>query len=581
MTDQPSSSGTRTETIATAICFALPLVLYALTAARTVQGGDSGELGLIGLLGGVAHPPGYPLYSVLARLGAHLFFGPPFYRVALVSSCLGAAAVAVLQRVAWRISGDLFASTAAALLFAVAPIPWRLAGIPEVFALHALATATLLLLSLRLAEAGDDTVRREAFLLGLAGGLGLSNHLSIIWCAPVVVWALIRAFQPGRRGAILLRVACGGLVGLLPYAALPIFARSAPPGAVVWGDVRTWHGFVDHVLRQQYGTLQLSGRGGAFFHLDPVLDLMRSIGAQYAYVFALVAAVGVVVLFRRGAPFAVALITAFLLAGPLFASRFNFPPPRILALELEQRFHLMPALLMVPFIAAGLASVAKVLRPALQVTVLVGILGLQILGNYGQANWKRDTFIQRYVTEAVSHVDPDSVLVGSTDTIGPAVRWVTQVERVRPDVHYMDINLVRLPWYQSLISREIQGLPSLPADWPRWRLAFTMATRHPTYVFIWDDIDRNLLSVAGRGLVDRIVRPGAAWEPLKSEEAHLLDATSHLGDLSERPIDAQSGVLRHVLALRWVNLGQRFGTAGDDEGARRCVERGRAIEPAE
>src|SRR4051812_1979972 len=140
----------------TFLCFVLALSLYVWTAARTVQGGDAGEFGLIGILGGIAHPPGYPLYSLLARLAGVLPFGPPFYRVALASAVCGAASVALVRRVTWRWSGHRFASIATALVYATAPLSWRLAGIPEVFTLHALLVAALLLAALRLVESAPD-----------------------------------------------------------------------------------------------------------------------------------------------------------------------------------------------------------------------------------------------------------------------------------------------------------------------------------------------------------------------------------------------------------------------------------------
>ena len=268
-----AAASIRETRLATWLCFVLPLTLYALTAARTIQGGDSGEYGLIGMIGGVAHPPGYPLYSLLIRIGAHLFPGPPFLRVALVSALCGAAAVAVVQRAALLFSGDLFASVAAALVFAVSRTQWRLAGIPEVFAMNALLAATVLLLAMR--------VRRgtgEALALGLAFGLGISNHLSIIWCTPLVVWALL------GTPALIQRTLVGAALGLVPYLSLPIMARLAGPGAPVWGHVDTVGGFVDHVLRSEYGTFRLTSAGSAqTFNLAPIKAYFEELPAQFAW----------------------------------------------------------------------------------------------------------------------------------------------------------------------------------------------------------------------------------------------------------------------------------------------------------
>ena len=46
------------------------------------------------------------------------------------------------------------------------------------------------------------------------------------------------------------------LLGLTPYLYLPLSAHYSK-GRWTWGDQRTFHGFVTHVLRQEYGTFNL------------------------------------------------------------------------------------------------------------------------------------------------------------------------------------------------------------------------------------------------------------------------------------------------------------------------------------
>jgi hypothetical protein len=92
------------EILTAMLCFLAPLVAYTLTSARTVQAGDSPEFAMLGVFGGVAHPPGYPLYTLLVRLAAQLPIEPLFFRLSLASALCGAAAVVVLQRVVLRLT---------------------------------------------------------------------------------------------------------------------------------------------------------------------------------------------------------------------------------------------------------------------------------------------------------------------------------------------------------------------------------------------------------------------------------------------------------------------------------------------
>src|SRR4051812_26123567 len=71
------------------------LVVYVLTLSPTVNFVDSGELISVGANAGIAHPPGYPLYTLLIILGGALPFSDRAVGVNLVSALAGALAVAL------------------------------------------------------------------------------------------------------------------------------------------------------------------------------------------------------------------------------------------------------------------------------------------------------------------------------------------------------------------------------------------------------------------------------------------------------------------------------------------------------
>ena len=77
---------------AAAACGVSASVVYALTAAASVGGGDSGELLAEACVGGVAHPPGYGLWLELANIFA-LDPTRAARRASLMSALCGAAAV--------------------------------------------------------------------------------------------------------------------------------------------------------------------------------------------------------------------------------------------------------------------------------------------------------------------------------------------------------------------------------------------------------------------------------------------------------------------------------------------------------
>ncbi|MCK5596783.1 MAG: DUF2723 domain-containing protein, partial [Candidatus Eisenbacteria sp.] len=74
------------------VAFLVPLVIYICTLARAVTFVDSGELSAVAATLGIAHPPGYPLFTLLGRLLSLIPVGTIPFRVGLVSALSAAGA---------------------------------------------------------------------------------------------------------------------------------------------------------------------------------------------------------------------------------------------------------------------------------------------------------------------------------------------------------------------------------------------------------------------------------------------------------------------------------------------------------
>ncbi|HEX9372696.1 MAG TPA: DUF2723 domain-containing protein, partial [Roseiflexaceae bacterium] len=126
------------------------LALYAATLLPGIGSGDTAEFQRVAPTLGIAHPTGYPLYTILGWLWSQLPLGDtPAWRMNLLSAVAAALAVGVVYLVA-RASGQARAvAAAAALALAASATFWSQATIAEVYALAALLQALLLLALLR------------------------------------------------------------------------------------------------------------------------------------------------------------------------------------------------------------------------------------------------------------------------------------------------------------------------------------------------------------------------------------------------------------------------------------------------
>jgi hypothetical protein len=259
--------------------------LYASTATPYVLGEDNGEFCALFAGGGVAHPTGYPLYTLLLRAFSWLPVDTPVRGAALVTAAIGLAAVGLLYGACRAWGAGMGASALAALVYGTAPLAWDLATKAEVFALNAALVAAIALVG---APSGPVRGVGRAAWTGLLLGFGLSNHHSVVLLAPLIASSAAAAVREApRRAAAAATFAAGLLAGLLPYATLP-FAARASGAAWVWGDVTTPAGLAHHFLRRDFGTTQLAVGGTEPARLENLAALARTLLVDLRWIPALV-----------------------------------------------------------------------------------------------------------------------------------------------------------------------------------------------------------------------------------------------------------------------------------------------------
>jgi transmembrane protein TMEM260 (protein O-mannosyltransferase) len=114
-----------------AVVAALAAILYGMSAARDIVVGDTPELVTAAIKPGVAHPPGYPLFTLLGHLFSLLPAGPLPFRLDLLAVVCGAGTVALVYFTALRLSGNRAASACAALVLAFTSLFWSWSLVAE------------------------------------------------------------------------------------------------------------------------------------------------------------------------------------------------------------------------------------------------------------------------------------------------------------------------------------------------------------------------------------------------------------------------------------------------------------------
>lgn len=246
--------------------------VYLNTLSPSIAGGDSGEIVAEGCQLGIAHPPGYPIITLLIHAISRLdiaLLGSVATRVnsfcalctSLACCCLGLT-VSFLSPSSGGVGVALPGVVLSMLTFAFSPLIWQYAITAEVFPLNTFFASLLLFLTVWFSRTpSTSTACLGAFCCGLA----LCNqHTIILYEAPLVLWMLVLMRRRLLKDAWLLaKLSVAFLVGFSPYLYLPLSGLLNPRQGS-WGDVTTLSGFLHHFLRRDYGTFRLfSGAAGA------------------------------------------------------------------------------------------------------------------------------------------------------------------------------------------------------------------------------------------------------------------------------------------------------------------------------
>ena len=273
----------RARWLAVPVC-AAALALYLRTLAPSVAFlfDDSLEFQLVGYRLAVAHPTGYPLYTLLLKLFSFLPFGDVAYRANLLSAVCASLAVAIVYLAALQLTQSVFASLVAALALAVSPVFWAQAVIAEVYALNALFVAALIYGAI----VGRWSARRLP-LLALLFGLALTHHRTVLLMAPALVGFSIFNFrsliEKSRTENLKLKILLSFLAPLLLYVYIPL--RGAV-GSLDGTYQNTPDGFLRWILASNYNIFitqnPFSENRDALFFVNLFLNQFGALGVVLA-----------------------------------------------------------------------------------------------------------------------------------------------------------------------------------------------------------------------------------------------------------------------------------------------------------
>jgi len=589
--------------------------LYVLTAARTVVFIDSGELATVAWTLGIAHPTGYPLYTLVGWLAAHFPVpGEPVFRLNLLSSLLSLSAVLIFYSFLRRLGETRLAGTGkgasrgegaglgtsvAAALFGAGTLAfsetfWSGSTSVEVYPLHALFLVLLLGTFLDAfvppgKERGEVTggMRRRALLFAFLLGLSFSNHLSTVYLAPAFLFTYFRIRRVSAESLrALIRLAPAFLLGLTPYLYLPIRASAGP--LMDWGNPTGWEAIFRHLSGRQYSVWIFSSPETAARQLR---YFFSGLGGEFAWLPLISALLGLRFLFSRQRTLFYFFLLLF--AGCLFFA-VNYDIHDI------NSYFLLAYVAVAALAGIGVHAIGSGLRGAARTAGLAAgaaFLIVQAFLGYPRVDQSDLRVVTQYATSILGSVEEGALVMSyQWDYFVSASYYLQVVDRYRPDVIVVDKELLRRSWYIDVLRRRYPRLMeraepatraylaelfkfehSLPYD-PRiiearyggFISALLAAQEGPLYVL--PEIEEQYTAGYSRvphGLAFRLVKPGedAGWRDVPVVIDSPPPRNTYVDQIT---MFAAQGELNNALYL------ERVGRLGD---AAKAADRAVAIRP--
>jgi hypothetical protein len=510
MTDQqtPDIAAERPPYLLASIVALGALALYVLTLAPTTQYWDASEYITAAHALGIPHPPGSPLFVILAHVWGLLPLGADYARRINVFAAATSAATAGL----WFLIGERWlraivaaaprrrlVAAAGAVVGATTFSVWNQSVVNEkVYTLSVLTIALVLCLVVRWGDQPVST-RRDHHLVLIVYLLALTatNHLMGVLAAPAVLrYVLLTDPRALVRPRFLVAAALVVAVGLSVNLFIPIRAHFDP--YLNQGEATTWPALKAVLARDQFGkpsvldnpmyppgpdnpghSLVLYGQQllnyVQYFTWQFGRDWFPGIGRALAVLFGAVGLIGARRHWRTDRRAAVAMTTLILTltVALVFYLNFKWGYSQVFngpGLEHEVRerdyFFIASFAAWGVWVGMGLATlmqwieevrVARAAAAPVRVwapSALVLLLALvPLAANRLTAPRNGETLARDYAHDLLQSVDPYAILVTAGDNDTFPLWYAQEVEGVRKDVSVLVLSLANTGWYLRQLQR--------------------------------------------------------------------------------------------------------------------------------
>ena len=465
--------------------------IYLLTLASSVVQIDSGELATVQITLGIAHPTGYPLYTILGYLFSLIPLSfPKIFQMNLLAAIYCAAAVGFFVK-SVKLSLDnlekfeifktnkakkttrknrkekdkhidgkknkneipeivkLFTSAFSGFILAFSKTFWFQSTSVEVYSLHLLLICVIIWVLLKAFlqnEEPQNILRNYWFILPIVLALGFSNHMTTLLILPATAYLFFSkfGFNKSSINKMLLMITIFLPILAISYSYLPIRASQQP--ILNWGNPIDLERILRHISGKQYQVWLFSSMEAAKKQLGYFFSSLPS-----EFTIALIPIiVGIIFSYSYSKKFFIFLTIVFA-STVLYSINYDI-------VDIDSYF-LLAYISLAFFSTFGIIKVYEYLKLANHKDLIVIISSLILTLIFASFNFKKvdqsNTHIfEEYTKSLVNSVKKKSIVLSyQWDFFISASYYFQNVENFRKDVVIVDKELLRRSWYYNQIER--------------------------------------------------------------------------------------------------------------------------------
>ena len=445
---------------------ALVFIIYISTLAPTIIHLDAGELTTVQATLGIAHPTGYPLFTMIGFLVSKIFFfANTIIILNLLAALYCAAAVLVFCKLIklvldneqfliplskkTKAIGEItpfqksIIASVIGLSIGLSKTFWFQSTSVEVYSLHLFLISLILYVSLKAFYLSNV---KYWYLLAVLLALSFSNHMTTILLLPGIAFLFFKqnGFKKESFILILKMLAIFFPVLIVIYLYLPLRAMQDP--LLNWGNPIDLERFLRHVSGKQYQVWIFSSVEAAKKQL---VYFINSLPTELGYAALITSLIGIPLTIKRVKNFSLFLTINFIVAV-FYSINYDIA-------DIDSYFLLAFISLTLLSLGSMVLFTQKIPQKFIAVLFLIPLAMMAV--NYSEVDQSEKYAFEDYTKSILENTAQDGIVFSYLwDYFVSPSYYYQYVDEFRKDVAVIDKELLRRSWYFNQLSTNMPGI---------------------------------------------------------------------------------------------------------------------------